>query len=189
MAGKISIFTPLAYIFVMITSLVIFSSVYRRRKVVQLASIKPVYEQSFARNNYFTLKAQNEDAEINGQKKPIPDKVIRAALIRWAGEDVRQIIKMKQAKDQLTTLHQRGSIGDGTYTKFITNEKAIEIELQVISQEANSIKEGWAATIFNVASEVSQSDGVTARIKEAAKVKEEYTKTLEKIRQRALEDL
>ncbi|VVT45309.1 uncharacterized protein SAPINGB_P000707 [Magnusiomyces paraingens] len=189
MAGKISVLTPLAYIFVIITSLVIFSSVYRRRKIQQLASLKPVYEQSFARNNYYTLKSQNEKAERDGLKKPIPEKLINAALIRWAGEDVRQIVKMKQAKEQLTALHQRGSIGDITYNKFVTNEKAIEIELQIISQEANSIKEGWANTIFNVATEVSQSDGVSARIKEASKVKEDYEKTLQKIRQRALAEL
>lgn len=184
MAQKISILTPLAYIFVMVTALAVFSTVYRKRKIQQLASVKPIYETSFARNNYFTIKSLQEQSQ--GGPNEIPSKLVSSALIRWAGEDVRQIIKMKQAKDTLTQLHQKGFIGDSTFTKFTTNEKAIELELQIISKEANSIKPGWETTIFNTATEVSQADGIRTRIEESQQLKEDYNKSLEKIRQRAL---
>lgn len=179
MAQKISVLTPLAYIIVMISSLVIFSTIYRKNKIRKLTTFKPVYEQTFARDNYFALK------EIPNVDK----KLLRCALIRWAGEDIRQIVKMKQAKEILNALHQKGSLGDSTYQKFMTNEKIIEAELQMIGAEANEMHPNWGNNIFKTATEVAQVDGLRTRVAESEVVKKEYEETLANIRQRALVDL
>lgn len=191
MSQKISIFTPLAYIFVMITSLVIFSTVYRQRKLKQVAGLKPVYETSFARDNYFYSKnlLEQQVADKVPVAKRIPESTIKAALVRWAGEDVRQLIKMKQSKETLTQLHQKGFVGDSTFTKFTTSEKAIELEIQEIAKEANSYKEGFGQAIFALASDVSQTDGIRTRLANAQKLKVEYQERLNKIRKDALAEL
>lgn len=45
MAQSISIITPLIYVFVVITSLIIFSSVYRKRKICKWFSCNPWISQ------------------------------------------------------------------------------------------------------------------------------------------------
>lgn len=190
MAQNISILTPLAYIFVMITTFVVFSVVYRRRKVRQLSNIKPIYDLSFARDNYFYVKALFEENGGKGSnKKQIPDTLIESALVRWAENDIRQIVKMKQSKEVLTQIHQKGFISDATYTKFITSEKALELEVQEIVREAEEFRKGLGEKIFGLTTDISQADGIRIRVKNAEKFKQEYQERWDKIKAKALADL
>lgn len=192
MAQRISILTPLAYIFVMVTSIIVFSVVYRRRKVLQLSNLKPVYDISFARDNYFYVKdlydQQKEEKKLPIDKR-VPLSVVHSALTRWAENDIRQIIKMKQNKEILTQMHQRGFIADSTYTKFVTSEKALELEVQDIVAEAESIQEGLGQQLFALVTDISQSDGLRVRMQNAQKLKAEYQERLDKVRAKAIAEL
>ncbi|CDO53424.1 hypothetical protein DV451_003972 [Geotrichum candidum] len=180
MAQSISVYTPLAYVFVVVTALIIFSSVHRRRKIASLYSTEPIFNTNFARDNYFALK--------DLPKSP-PEKILKAALLRWASEDVRKLLKLKTSKEILSTLHQRGSVGDNTWTKFLTQEKQVEVELNTIAQEANELKPEWANTLFQTAQEIALNQGLRKRLVETQKLKEDYQEQFDKVQKRTLEEL
>ena len=89
MAQSISILTPILYVAVLLTSLIVFSTVYRRRKLSDITKTEPWYTQNFPRELYFSLKD-------NPTTQKVPEKLIKAALIRWAAEDVRQMLKIER---------------------------------------------------------------------------------------------
>lgn len=58
----------------------------------------------------------------------------------------------------LTSLHQRGLIGDDTKSRFEHAEKELEAEILDVVQEANSFKQGWGGLIFATATEMAQAE-------------------------------
>lgn len=140
----------------------------------------PLFSTSFARDNYYALK--------NLEKTP-PERLINAALIRWASESVRKLLKLKTNKEILSTLHQRGSIGDNTYTKFLAQEKQIELELNVIVQEANSIKPEWGNTIFQTAQEVALNQGLRKRLSDTKQNVLDYQEQFDLVQKQSLQEL
>lgn len=139
----------------------------------------PFYPTNFARDNYFALKSL---------EKPPPEKIIKAALIRWASEDVRKLLKIKACKEVLTTLHQRGSVGDNTWAKVTTQEKQLEFDINAIAAEANAIKPGWANTLFQTATEVTQNEGLRRRLADSQAMKVEFQEKLDIIQKKSLEE-
>lgn len=137
------------------------------------------FDTNFARDNYFALK----DLE-----KPPPEKILKAALIRWASEDVRKLLKLKSCKEFLTTLHQRGSVGDNTWAKVTNQEKQLELEINSIAAEANAIKPDWANSLFQTATEVTQNEGLRKRLSDTQKMKEEFQEQLDIIQKKSLEE-
>lgn len=141
--------------------------------------MEPFYTTAFARDNYYALKAL---------EKPPPEKIMRAALLRWASEDVRKLLKIKSCKEVLTTLHQRGSVGDNTWTKVTTQEKQIELEINAIAAEANELKAGWANTIFQTATELTQNEGLRKRLADTKEMKAQFQEKLDIIQKKSLEE-
>lgn len=137
------------------------------------------YPTNFARDNYYSLKAL---------EKPPPEKIMKAALLRWASEDVRKLLKLKSNKEILGTLHQRGSIGDNTWTKFSAQEKQLEAEVNLIAAEANAMKPGWANALFQTATEITQNEGLRKRLADTQEMKLQFQEKLDIIQKKSLEE-
>lgn len=70
-------------------------------------------------------------------------------------DDVRLIWSVRDAKAALTTLLQRGQIGDELWEKFLKAEKELEAEIVEVVGEANTFAAGYGQQIFGIASEMA----------------------------------
>lgn len=131
MVDWIGLAFPFAYLTVLIGSLATFSSLYRRRKAAKAASLAPWFPPHLQRNVYLSL-LHHEPTEKNPK---IPDSVLRAALLRRATEDIHRIIAIRSSKQALSTLLQRGSVGDELWQRFLRAEKEMEEELRDVVNE------------------------------------------------------
>jgi len=84
--------------------------------------------------------------------------MVKSALLLRAIEDVKRIWRIRDDKTALTSLHQRGLIGDDTKSRFEFAEKELEAEILDVVQEANSFKQGWGTLIFATATEMAQAE-------------------------------
>lgn len=143
----LSIFVPIGYVATLVVSMVVFSRIYRRRSALNLAkSYQPWFPEGHeARDIYQTLVAADP---------PVPEAVLKAALLNRAMTDVRRIMRMRDDKQALGTLLQKGSIGDETMARFTLAEKELEAEILDVVSEANTFREGWGQLIFPTASEM-----------------------------------
>lgn len=152
------IYVPIAYITVLVVSLSIFSKVYRRRTAEALVREhgQPWFPEGHPeRDIYQTLvQASSSESATEKQQNVVPDVVLKAALLNRAMADVRRIIRMRDDKSALSTLLQKGSIGDETMAKFTLAEKELEAEIMDVVSEANTFREGWGQLIFPTASEM-----------------------------------
>lgn len=156
-----SLLLPFAYIFVLGSSLYVFSTIYRKRKAgmstqalsscfshhsgpfpadtavlpAQAANLAPWFPPHLQKEVYSTLLELHAD---KGSKTKIPDSVLRAALLRRAVEDIGRIIQVRQAKQALNTLLQRGSVGEDLNQRFQRAEKEIEEELKDVVMEVSA---------------------------------------------------
>ncbi|KAL1609114.1 Translocation protein S66 [Nothophoma quercina] len=149
---------PVAYLFILVGSLAVFSSLYRKRKAAAASSLEPWFPQHIQRNVYLSLLHQ-EDPKV-------PDSILKAALLRRATEDIHRIVQIRNAKQALQVLLQRGSVGDDLWKRFERAEKEIEEELRDVVQEANAFAPNWGQTIFQSASEMAQNNHIRERLDE-----------------------
>lgn len=157
---KLSIIAPLVYIAVLVGTLAVFSSLYRKRKANKAASLEPWFGPHYSRDIYLTL--------LHQENPKVPDSILKAALVRRATEDIRRIVTIRQAKGSLQQLLQRGSIGDDLWTRFTVAEAEIEEELKDVAMEANGFSSEWAASIFQSAHEIVQATRIRERAAEVA---------------------
>ena len=168
------IYVPIAYILVLLVSLSTFSRIYRRRSASRVAggvNAQPWFPEGHPeRDVYMSLVAAaasssdgEEESEGEGEKgqvqkkegnDKISDTVLKAALLNRAMADVRRIIRMRDDKQALSALLQKGSLGDETMERFALAEKELEAEILDVVSEANTFKEGWGQIIFPTASEM-----------------------------------
>ncbi|SPO24602.1 related to SEC66 - ER protein-translocation complex chain [Ustilago trichophora] len=143
----LSIFVPIGYVATLVVSMLVFSRIYRRRSALNMAkSYQPWFPEGHeARDIYQTLVAADP---------PAPEEVLKAALLNRAMTDVRRIMRMRDDKQALGTLLQKGSIGDETMARFTLAEKELEAEILDVVSEANTFREGWGQLIFPTASEM-----------------------------------
>lgn len=143
----LSILVPIGYVATLVVSMLVFSRIYRRRSALNLAkSYQPWFPEGHeARDIYQTLVAADP---------PAPEAVLKAALLNRAMTDVRRIMRMRDDKQALGTLLQKGSIGDETMARFTLAEKELEAEILDVVSEANTFREGWGQLIFPTASEM-----------------------------------
>ncbi|MCJ1313071.1 translocation protein S66 [Agyrium rufum] len=134
MVNWISLAVPFAYLGILIGSLATFASLYRKRKAA------PWFPPHLQRNIYLSLLHHEQPSPTSSEKiVPIPDSVLKAALLRRAVEDIHRIIQIKSSKQALATLLQRGSVGDELWQRFLRAEKEIEEELKDVVNEANAL--------------------------------------------------
>lgn len=56
----------------------------------------------------------------------VPDSLLKAALLNRATEDIERVMTIRSAKNSLSQLLQKGSVGDDLWTRFCRAEKEIE---------------------------------------------------------------
>jgi len=149
---------PIAYLVILVGSLTVFSNLYRKRQAANAASLEPWFPAHLQRNVYLTLLHQ-EDPKV-------PDSILKAALLRRATEDIHRIVQIRNAKQALQVLLQRGSVGDDLWQRFQRAEKEIEAELRDVVEEANAFAPNWGQTIFQSASEMAQNTHIRERLGE-----------------------
>src|SRR2546421_13022839 len=149
----IGLAVPVAYIAVLLGSLATFSSLYRRRKAgmvsnrfstssfvssllssAKSAALAPWFPSHLQRNVYLSLLHMEPDT---GAEKsiPVPESVIRAALLRRATEDINRIMQIRNAKQACSSLLQRGSVSDDLWQRFLRAEKEMEEEIKDVVNE------------------------------------------------------
>ncbi|KAF2869526.1 translocation protein-like protein sec66, partial [Massariosphaeria phaeospora] len=149
---------PFAYLSILVGSLAVFSSLYRKRKAAKSASLEPWFPPHSPRNIYLTLLHMDEPNP--------PDGVLKAALMRRATEDIHRIVQIRNSKQALQVLLQRGTVGDDLWQRFQRAEKEIEEELRDVVNEANGFSDNWGQTIFQSASEIAQNMQIRERLAE-----------------------
>lgn len=156
---------PFAYIGVLVGSLITFSSVYRKRKAAQSATLAPWFPPHLQRDLYLSLLHLEPD---EGQEKgvKVPDSVLRAALLKRAVEDIHRIIQIRTAKQACSTLLQRGSVGDALWQRFLRAEQEMETELKDVVMEANALTPNWGTTIFQSANEMAANTMFRQKLEE-----------------------
>ena len=65
----------------------------------------------------------------------MPDSILKAALLQRAAEDIRRILAIRGAKQPLSQLLQRGSVGDDLWQRFLRAEKEMEAEVRDVVEE------------------------------------------------------
>ncbi|KAI8683972.1 hypothetical protein NCS57_00062300 [Fusarium keratoplasticum] len=157
---------PFAYVLVLGSALMTFSTIYRKRKAGKSIPLQlRVGNLANTRNVYLSLlHLTPEDGSEKGPK--IPDSVLRAALLRRAVEDIRRLIQIKSAKQACSSLLQRGSVGDDLWQRFQRAEKEMEEELRDVVTEANALAPNWGQSIFQSAHEMAANAAIRTQLDE-----------------------
>ncbi|KAM0796501.1 Pre protein translocase subunit Sec66-domain-containing protein [Usnea florida] len=165
MVDLIGLAIPFAYIGILVGSLATFSSLYRKRKAAKSTSLEPWFGPHVQRNIYLSLLHLEPQP---GQEKatPIPDSILKAALLQRAVEDIRRILTIRGAKQPLSQLLQRGSVGDDLWQRFLRAEKEMEAELRDVVEEANALATNWGQSIFQSANEMVNNAAIRERVAE-----------------------
>ncbi|KAL2889405.1 translocation protein [Ceratocystis lukuohia] len=158
---------PFAYLTVLLSSLMAFSSIHRKRKASQSANLAPWFPPHLQRNIYLSLMHMNPESSGEKEKTPrVPDSVIRAALLRRAVEDIHRLIQVRAAKQALKSLLAKGSVSDDLSQRFQRAEKDMEEELRDVVMEANALAPNWGQSIFQSANEIAANEAFKAKLAE-----------------------
>ncbi|ODV82754.1 hypothetical protein CANARDRAFT_10281 [[Candida] arabinofermentans NRRL YB-2248] len=155
-SSAISIYTPIIYVAILLTTLIVFSISHRKKKFKKLTTLAPIFSESYPKEIYLELKYQT-DPKVN-------EKVLKAALIRRGAESLRRMIKLKETEPFVNALYQKGSIGDEVFERYKIQAKLQELEMQELAMEAEGIKKGWAQTFFPVCQEVTINEALRRRL-------------------------
>ncbi|KAK4688079.1 translocation protein SEC66, partial [Tremellales sp. Uapishka_1] len=164
-----SLYVPLAYITVLVTSLAIFSRVYRRRQAAEKTSFDPWFPSHPSRDTYISLISSPDE---------VPDSLLKSALLVRATADVKRIWRLRDDKMALTILHTKGSVGDDTMARFAAAEKELEAEIVDVVSEANTFRPGWGGLIFQTASEMALAEKTRDIVMAIPRIKQQEEKKL-----------
>ncbi|EGG10155.1 putative endoplasmic reticulum translocation complex chain Sec66 [Melampsora larici-populina 98AG31] len=142
------LYVPFAYITFLFGLLWLFSRYYRNRALRRPPPPPWFPEPHTARDLYVSLLSMDP---------PPPQPVLVSALIARAITDVQRIWAIKEAKQAMTNLLQKGQVGDDLWERLAIGEKELELELSEVVSEANEFAEGWGQMIFSVAAEAAQA--------------------------------
>jgi translocation protein SEC66 len=96
-------------------------------------ALAPWFPHHKSRDIYLSL-LHIDDTTPDG-KPVVPDSLLKAALLRRAQEDVQRVVQLRNTKPALSTLLQRGSIGDDLWTRFVRAEQELEGEVREVMDE------------------------------------------------------
>jgi translocation protein SEC66 len=156
---------PFAYLIVLSGSLMTFSSIYRKRKATQAANLEPWFGPHLQRNIYLSLLHMDPEKGDESAEK-IPDNILKAALLRRAVEDINRLVQIRTAKQAISSLLQKGSVGDDLWQRFQRAEKEMESELRDVVMEANAMAPNWGQFIFQSANEIAVNVQFRKRLEE-----------------------
>jgi len=88
---------------------------------------------------YYSLLHLEQPQSGGKEKKApaVPETVLKAALLRRATEDINRIMAIRDQKQALALLLQRGSVGDDLWQRFLRAEKEMEAEIRDVVQEVS----------------------------------------------------
>ncbi|KAL1975294.1 hypothetical protein VTN31DRAFT_3686 [Thermomyces dupontii] len=161
----LTLIVPFAYLGVLIGCLATFSSLYRRRKAAKAASLEPWFPPHLQRDIYNSLLHLDQQQQ-DDKKTRVPETVLKAALLRRAAEDIKRVMAIREQKQALALLLQRGSVGDELWQRFLRAEKEMEDEVRDVVAEANAYAPNWGQVIFQSAREMDANATYRARMEE-----------------------
>ena len=113
------------------------------------ASLEPWFPPHLTRNIYLSLlhiedspAASASSSSISEKPPKVPDSVLKAALLLRAEEDIKRILEIRNAKQALSNLLARGSVGDELWQRFLRAEKEIEAEIRDVVEEVRALQPG-----------------------------------------------
>ncbi|MCJ1471226.1 translocation protein S66 [Pseudocyphellaria aurata] len=191
MVDWVGLVIPFAYLGLLIGSLATFSSLYRKRKagmlllanqnanplgtlhastqtkwqIAKSTSLEPWFGPHTARDIYLSL-LHIEPGPGQEKAPAVPDSILKAALLQRAKADIHRVLAIRNAKQALSTLLQRGSVGDDLWQRFLRAEKEIEAELRDVVEEANALATNWGNTIFQSANEMVNNEALRQKVAE-----------------------
>jgi translocation protein SEC66 len=137
MVDWVALSVPFIYSGILFGSLWAFSYVYRQRQARKAASLAPWFPPHTPRNIYLSL-LHHEPSNEGEKSTKVPESVLKAALLRRATEDIHRIIAVRNAKQALSTLLQRGCIGEELWQRYLRAEKEMEEELRDVVNEVGT---------------------------------------------------
>lgn len=161
----VSVYTPMIYSAVLIISLIIFGSQYRKRQIKKLTELPSIFDESDARDLYFDIKQMSEE-------QPVHEKVVKAALLNRGAEAIRRSFKLKELEPQINILYKNGSIGEEYWQRYQNEVKLVEIEFKQALQDAETFQSGWAQMFVALCKEICFNQALYRRYNSIPKRKE-----------------
>jgi translocation protein SEC66 len=159
-----SAIAAIAYLILVVGSLAIFSTIYRRRRALQSSNLEPWFPEHKERDIYLTLLHFDT---------PVSPKLLKAALFERAREDISRIYKLRESKTAATLLLQKGSISESTFQQIIAAEADLNAEIADVMAEAKALGgEEWGQNILPQANEYHQKSTILKTIERAKKMAE-----------------
>ncbi|CAG8457734.1 10748_t:CDS:2 [Ambispora leptoticha] len=98
--------------------------------------------------SYFWRRRKNDP--------PVDEVLLKGALLYRAVMDLQQLTTLRNDKQALATLLQKGAVGDDLWTSLIEAENELGQEFRDLVAEANTFGDDWGQYIFSNANEVLQ---------------------------------
>jgi translocation protein SEC66 len=172
---------PIAYLILVLGSLTVFVTIYRRRRALESSNLEPWLHQHRARDIYLTLLHLDT---------PVCPTLLKAALLERAREDISRIHTLRENKTAATTLLQKGSISESTFQQILDAEAILNAEIEDVMAEAKALGgEEWEQTIMSQANEYHQKNTVLETIDRAKKIAETERKTWDEKESSRKEDM
>ncbi len=181
----ISLLIPISYLSILIASMGTFSYLYRRRQHLSKLRLAPYFPIHTTRNVYLSLLHLPE----NEKSTKVPDSILRAALLSRAMTDIERIMEIRTRKPALSTLLQRGVVGDEIYQRLLRAESELEAELKDVVAEANALAPSWGQSIFQSAGEMVQNKLLREKLESIKETVPAEKKTWEETRVAARREL
>ena len=162
---SISVYTPLIYVFILVVSLVMFASNYRKKQAKKISEQPSIFDENDAHDLFFQIKEMSENEKVH-------EKVLKAALLNRGAESVRRSLKLKELAPQINLLYKNGSIGEDYWKRFETEVKLIELEFKDTLQEAERLQPGWVQLFVMVCKEICFNQALSRRYQSILKRKE-----------------
>lgn len=161
-AMALSISVPIAYIVTLFASLALFSKFYRAR--TQRRSIK--FQEAASedvdvqpdRAIYQALSNVQEeypDLPANAEEWIVPRHLLQASLLARAVAALRRMSSLREDKQALQSLLDRGSLGDDAATMLEAKENETRNEAFDIARQAGRFNPNWSKLIFENANQIS----------------------------------
>lgn len=156
---------PVAYLVLVLGSLIIFSIFYRRRKALQSSNLEPWFPQHRERDVYLSL--------LHLESPTCPPKLLKSALFERAREDVARIYILRESKMAAAQLLQKGSLSESTFQQLNAAEAEMNIEIQDVMAEARALGgDEWGQTILAQANEYHQKNAMLKTLERTRKYAE-----------------
>ncbi|CEP61993.1 Sec63 complex subunit SEC66 LALA0_S04e05292g [Lachancea lanzarotensis] len=167
----VSFYTPLIYVSILVISLIVFASHYRKKTVKELNELPSLFDESIARDLYFELKQMNDSGEAK-----VHEKVLKAALLNRGAEAIRRTLKLKESEPQITMLYKNGCVGEEYWKRYQNEVKIVELDFKDAVQTAELMQPGWPQLFIAVSKEICFNQALKRRFQAILLRKEVFSK-------------